>query len=102
MQQFINGFQNFVLVTLITDRGTECLNSEMANCCTLFSIRHSPRISYTPWTIGFVEVQNKDPGTHLRVFLHDTPENWCKQIYNFLLMLTILNLCQLCIFLHMK
>ena len=28
---------------LITDRGTEYLNTEMANRCTRFIIRHSPR-----------------------------------------------------------
>ena len=61
---------------LNTDRRTESPNSEPANCRTLFIFRHSPRTLDVPWTIGLVHVQTKNRGTHLRMFLIDTPENW--------------------------
>ena len=86
----------------ITDRGTGYLNSEMVNCCTLFNIRHSPRTSHASWTNGLVEVQNKNLRTHLRQFLHDTPENWSIQVHYFSPILIKLNLNHICIFHHMK
>ena len=33
-----------------TGTGTKYFNTEMANCCTQFAIRPSPRTSYGPWT----------------------------------------------------
>ena len=62
-------------VYLITDRGSEYINSEFANRCTTMGNRHSPRNPYAPWTNGLVESQNRNLGTHLRLFLHNTPEN---------------------------
>ena len=53
---------------LVTDRGSEYLNTDMTNLCVLFNIRHSPRTPHSPWTNGLVEVQNKNIGTHLRLF----------------------------------
>ena len=44
-------------------------------------IRHSPRTAYSAWTNGLVEVQNRNLGTHLRMFLHDTPEDWAFQVH---------------------
>ena len=44
-------------------------------------IRHSPRTPYAPWTNGLVENQNRNLGTHLRLFLHNTPENWSTQVH---------------------
>ena len=44
-------------------------------------IRHSPQTAYSPWTIGLVEVQNRKLGTHLRMFLHDTPKDWAFQVH---------------------
>ena len=52
----------------------------MAHLCTLMGIRHSPRTAYSPWTNGLVEVQNRNLGTHLRMFLHDTPKDWAFQV----------------------
>ena len=52
----------------------------MASCCTLFNVRHSPRTSHGPWTNGVVEVKNKNFLAHLRLFLHDAPENWSIQV----------------------
>ena len=51
----------------------------MAHLCTLMGIRHSPRTAYSPWTNGLVEVQNRNIGTHLRMFLHDAPKDWAFQ-----------------------
>ena len=53
----------------------------MAHLCTLMGIRHSPRTAYSPRTNGLVEVQNRNLGTHLRMFLHNTPENWAFQVH---------------------
>ena len=68
-------------IYLVTDRGSEYVNKEMARLCTLMGIRHSPRIAYSPWTNGLVEVQNRNLGTHLRMFLHDTPKDWAFQVH---------------------
>ena len=62
-------------VYLVTDRGSEDINFELANLCTTTGIRHSPRTPYAPWTNGLLENQNRNIGTHLRLFLHNTPEN---------------------------
>ena len=53
----------------------------MAHLCTLTGIRHSPRTACSPWTNGIVEVQNRNLGTHLRMFLHDTPKDWTFQVH---------------------
>ena len=68
-------------INLVTDRGSEYVNKEMAHLCTLMGIRHSPRTAYSPWTNGLVEVQNRNLGTHLRMFLHDTPKDWAFQVH---------------------
>ena len=68
-------------IYLVTDRGSENVNKEMAQLCTLMGIRHSPRTAYSPWTNGLVEVQNRNLGTHLRMFLHDTPKDWAFQVH---------------------
>ena len=64
---------------LVTDRGTEYINQDMAHLCSLFHITHSPRTPYSPWTNGLVEVQNRNLGTHLRIFLQNPPTNWSFQ-----------------------
>ena len=43
--------------------------------------RHSPRTAYSPWKNGFVEVQNRILGTHLRTFFYDAPKGWAFQVY---------------------
>ena len=43
---------------LVTDRGAECPNQDMAHSCSIFDINHSPRTPFSPWTNGLVEVQN--------------------------------------------
>ena len=53
----------------------------MAHLCTLMGIYHSPRTAYSPWTNGLVEVQNRNLGTHLRMFLNDTPKDWAFQVH---------------------
>ena len=53
----------------------------MAHFCTLMGIRHSPKTAYSPWTNDLVEVQNRNLGTHLRMFLHDTPKDWAFQAH---------------------
>ena len=50
----------------------------MSHHRTLMGIRHSPRTPYSPWTNGLVEVQNKNLGTHIRMFLQNTPKEWAR------------------------
>ena len=71
------------LQKLIAAKKTEFSISETANCCILFDTRRSCRASHSPWTKGLVEVQHKNFGTHLRLFLHDTTENWSMQVHFF-------------------
>ena len=68
-------------IYLVTDRGSEYTNTDMAHLCTLMGIRHSPRTPYSPWTYGLVEVQNKNLGTHIRMFLQNTPKDWAHQVH---------------------
>ena len=66
----IDAFSHFVVTVPIKSN-----NAKTAN------IRHSPRTAYSPWTNGLVEVQNRNLGTHLRMFLHDTPKDWAFQVH---------------------
>ena len=68
-------------IYLVTDRGSEYVNKEIPHLCTLMGIRLSPRTASSPWTNGLVEVQNRNLGTHLRMFLHDTPKDWAFQVH---------------------
>ena len=68
-------------VYLVTDRGSEYINSEFANLCTTVGIRHSPRTPYATWTNGLIENQNGNLGTRLKFFLHNTPEIWSTQVH---------------------
>ena len=70
-------------IYLVTDRGSEYVIKEMAHLCTLMGIRHSPSTAYSPWTNGLVEVQNRNLGTHLRMFLHETPKDWAFQVHRY-------------------
>ena len=64
-------------IYLVTDRGSEYVNKEMAHLCTLMGIRHSSRTAYSPWENGLVEVQNRNFGTHLRM----SPKDWAFQVH---------------------
>ena len=68
---------------MITDRGTEYLHNDVANCCTLFIFRHFQRTSPALWRNGLAEVQNKELATYLGLFLHKTPEKRSFQLKNF-------------------
>ena len=68
-------------IYLVTDRGSEYNNRDMAHLCTLMGIRQSPRTAYSPWANGLVEVQNRNLGTHLRMFLRDPPKDWAFQVH---------------------
>ena len=43
--------------------------------------RHSARTAYSPWTNSLVDVQNRNLGTHLRMFLHNTPQDWAFHVH---------------------
>ena len=64
-------------------------------------IRHSPGTAFSPWKNGLVEVQNRNRGTHLSMFLHNIPKDWASMFTGMLLQ-TTLNLFQNSMFLLMK
>ena len=86
---------------LLTDKVTENPNSELKNCCTLFSNRHSPRKSQALWTNGLVEVQNKILQPIWECF-YMIPSKTGLYNYISLLIITIVNHCHICIIHHMK
>ena len=47
----------------------------------LWELNTHPEQIYSSWTNGLVEVQNRNCGTHLRMFLHDTPKDWVFQVH---------------------
>ena len=53
---------------LVTDRGTDYINRDMARFFPLLNNNHSPRTPCSAWTNGLVEVQNHNLGVHLRFF----------------------------------
>ena len=83
---------------VITDRRTEYPITEIATCCALLIIRPS---SHGSRTIGLVEVQNRNPGAHLRIILKDTPEKRAFQVY-FSTCAHKFNPCHFCLFHYMK
>ena len=44
---------------LVTDNGTEFINSENITLCHLYNIKHKLRTSHAPWTNGLVEGMNR-------------------------------------------
>ena len=72
-------YQNWVLLVIWSQIEKLNLNSEMANCCTMFKVRHSTRTSPTLLTNWLVE-SKKNLGAHLRMFSKDTFENWSFQV----------------------
>ena len=68
-------------IYLVTDRGSDYINTDMAHLCTLMGIRHSPRLPYSPWTNELVEVRNKNLSTHFRMFLQNTPKDGAHQVH---------------------
>ena len=70
-------------IYLVTDRGSDYINTDIAHLCTLMGMRHSPRLPYSPWTNELVEVQNKNLSTQIRLFLQNTPKNWAHQVHMF-------------------
>ena len=62
-------------INIVIYCGSEHVNTDMAKFGTLKEIRHSPRSPKSPWTNGSIEAQNKNRGTHLRMFLRNTPKH---------------------------
>ena len=77
-------------IYLVTDRGSEYVNKEIAHL--LYTIKKWQQMytygnssfsetAYSPWTNGLVEEQNRNLGTHLRMFLHDTPKDCAFEVH---------------------
>ena len=64
---------------LVTDRGTEYNIQDMTHLFLLFNIKYSSRTPNSSLTNGLVEVQNRNLGTHIRLFLQNPPNNWYLQ-----------------------
>ena len=60
------------IIFRVTFRGSKQINTDVAQLDTLMGIRHSSRTLYSPWTNGLVEVQNKNLGPHIRMFVQNT------------------------------
>ena len=73
-------YQYWSNIYLVTARGSEYIKNA-THLWTLMGIRHSPRTAFSPWTNGPVEVQNRNLGTHLRMFPHNTPQEWAFQFH---------------------
>ena len=63
--------------TLVTDNGSEFVNNEIITLCHLYNIKHKPRTSHAPWTIGLVEVMSRSLQEYLRCIINgnDTKYN---------------------------
>ena len=61
-------------INLVTDRGSEYINTDIAHLCTLMGNRHSPRTPYSPWTNGLVEVLSQPPQGREIIGSERTPE----------------------------
>ena len=72
-------------IYLLSDRGSEYIITAMAQRFTLMGVRHSSKTPYSPLTNGLVEVQNKKFGTHIRMFLQNTPKDWAHQVHMYAL-----------------
>ena len=47
----------------------------------LLTVDQSMLTAFSPSTNGLVEVQNRNLGTHYRMFLQDTPKDWAFQVH---------------------
>ena len=61
---------------LLHDNGTAFLSNYFVHCTHKFGVTLKPWTSYSPWTNGEVEVQNKNLANFLRSFIYDTGSNW--------------------------
>ena len=66
-------------IYLVTDRGSEYFNTDMALLCSLMGVRHSPR---TPYCLGLIASSKFKTKTsvHFRIFLQNTPKDWAHQV----------------------
>ena len=66
----------------VTYLGSKYINSELANFLPQWeSDIHQEPLMHLGLMNGLVENQNKNLGTHLRLFLQNTPENWSTQVH---------------------
>ena len=77
---------------LVTNRGSDNINIDMTQLCTLMGIRHlvclmGIRTQYSPWTYGLVDVQNKIFGTFIRIVFQTTPPHQLHKHTKFICML---------------
>ena len=70
---------------LVYGRGTAFMNHDFAHWLKEMRITHGPRTTYSPWTNGNVEIQNKHLGPFFRQFNSDQATNWSKLVDNFAL-----------------
>ena len=58
------------------DKGSAFMNQDIASYIHELGITPAPRTAYSPWTDGKVEIPNKQPGAHFRIFLEQARDKW--------------------------
>ena len=53
---------------MVYDKGTVFMNKDFTSWLHELGKTHAPRAAYSPWTNAKTETQNKQLGTHFRVF----------------------------------
>ena len=64
---------------IITDNGSENINTELTHLCNYFEIKFKPSTTYAPWTNGLVEGTNRIFGLFIRTLLDEKYHNWSRK-----------------------
>ena len=67
----------------VHDSFSAFISSDFINWTKDFGINFAPRITYSPWTNGKVEVQNQHLTRYWRNFMNQSGDNWSKLTSNF-------------------
>ena len=74
LEKYIKPFG--ILQQIIHDNGSAFISNDFVHWSFELSITLRPRTTYTPWTNGKVEVQNKHLTHYFRLFINDAGSNW--------------------------
>ena len=74
-------FENFILIygpmkKILTDRGTEYLNSVIEELCKLLKIPHNTSTAYHHRTLGTVERSHRTFNEYVRSYINDAKTDW--------------------------
>ena len=74
---------------IVTDNGTEYINTDITHFCQMYDIRHKPRTTHAPWTNGLVEGTNRYLGEYLRTTCENGHADWNERAKAFALVYNI-------------